>query len=172
MPLSLGEADAVARDVLSQVRPLCVKAEIAGDLRLRSTEPISRLVLVCRPHPKSLVALDRLMVRLGSPVRSESSYGILMLDSHLIFPELSRIKIYWCLPGQFGGFLFLHTGPVGFVWRMEKFWRDHGGDRFADGFLWRDGEMLLSESEEEFFGHLGVKPVPPEKRSLPAPVTA
>lgn len=169
MPLSLGESEALASKLIAQCRPLCRKVEVAGAVRLKLNEPHTQITLVCRPEPKHLVSLDRLIVKWGTPLQSESQYGTMCLDAHTIFPDLSRIRIYWALPGQFGGLHFKQTGPQEFVWRMEAFWKKKGGDRFADGYLWRDGEMLLAESEEEFFGHLGVKPVPPEIRTRQAP---
>lgn len=169
MPISLGIAEQISGNILTKLKPLCAHCAVAGTVRLKLEEPVSCLQLVVRPVGRHLAVLDRLTITLGKPIRDESSYGKLVLDSHLVFPDLPRIKIHWSLPGQFGGLLFLHTGPVGFVQRMEQFWRDHGGDRFFDGYLFKNGEQLDSETEEDLFRHLGVPPVPPEKRILPRP---
>lgn len=181
-PMELKTARALAEGLVAELREACEQIEIAGSIR-RDKDPVKDIEIVARPKPRGrpefgrpLQMLDPLEARLEQLVKAEKLMpagkngprlktflvpapggGAIQLDLFIVRP-----------PATWGVILALRTGPSEFSkWLVTKV--DQGGAcpmhmTVTDGALWCRGEVIPTNTEEAFFGALGERWRPPDRR--------
>lgn len=166
--MNLIPARKIAEKILLEIRPFCVRAEIAGSIR-RGREHVNDIDLVVLPKPGGLADLQGRFHR-ACKVRAEGPQNAIyelvngfQLDVFFAYERhdlLSPMTTNWgtlllCRTGskEHNIHLVMHAKRVGLIWKP-----------YAGVFSQDSAECLASATEEEIFKALGLPFIAPELR--------
>lgn len=162
---SYAEAYKIASEVLEQLRPHCLRIEIAGSIR-RKKEYVKDIEIVAIPRPYS-TGEDGIagVVNKWRKVKGEMEYGKTKYTQRIL-PEGIKLDLFFAEEGNWGSIFAIRTGSADFShqvlargWVRQCF-------KSEGGYLFRDGEKYEMREEEDLFKIIGIPYVEPEKRNL------
>jgi DNA polymerase/3'-5' exonuclease PolX len=163
------DALAIARDVVTDLEPLCSRIKVAGSLR-RMRPHVSDIEIVAEPH--CTADLFGAQLPQVEPIRRMAeSWGVIVKGGEKyiqVHTAMSGMKIDLFLvtpPADYFVILAIRTGPANLgqlaVTRMHDFGRRCEAGRIIDK---RTGEQLLCMEEADFFRAAGLPCLPPRQR--------
>lgn len=181
--MRLDHAQRIAADVVMKLRPYCEKIEVAGSIRRMAPHcgDIEVVVIPKQLPQPSLLGADEMVRHPGfakcvaqwKKVKGDAANGkytqrIIMLDLPSVNEKEFKLDIFTADKNNFGYIMAIRTGSEEFSKRLANRWVELGlhGDA---GFLYKDGEKMLTPTEEDFFKLLKLDYVEPHKRNIPSP---
>ena len=162
------EVYAVALDVLEQLLPFCVRAEICGSVRRGKPFP-KDLELLIIPKPYTTGAVESgiaLVVNRWVKVKGELVYGKTRYTQRLL-PSGIKLDLFICTDETNWGYLYaLRTGSADFNKKVLFSGLKSRGFKCKDGYVFRDGEKLEVREEINLFRMAGVLYKEPSERNL------
>jgi DNA polymerase/3'-5' exonuclease PolX len=161
------EAKKLADDLIATLRPLCVRAEIAGSVRRLKQTDIKDVEIVAIPNPVHAFELLRIVnSKWGKPSAGEWPSKYTKIRSQY------SIDLFWPNAETWGLIYFIRTGPAEFGHRMLGYWKQiTNGGYSEDGVLHlADGTPVFTPEEADVFrvleqyGKVRCPFIPPEKR--------
>ena len=168
------QAERIAADFLSALRPFCERAEAAGSLRRGKTE-VGDVEIVVQPILRpvrglfgDVMGMENALERFpwaawGQVVKGGPRY------KQILTPHGVALDVFVVLPpAQWGLIYLLRTGPADFSrWVVTP--RRKGGGlpshlRVKDGAVWQGKEIIPTPTEADVFRLLGMEPIPPARR--------
>jgi len=180
--MKLNQAESIAREIVDELRPGCDRIEIAGSIR-RGKSEVKDIEIVFIPH---IVYRITDLFGAGEPVpATDPLLGdliylcVLKRDEEVKRwgPKYKRgihvassmvVELFRAEPDNWGYIFALRTGPAEFNHLLVS--RDWQGGamppnlKVQDGYLWRNGQLVVTPDEETFFAEVGIPCWPPEER--------
>jgi len=174
--IPLSQAQALAEDFLTAIRPLCERAEVAGSVR-RGKAEVGDVEIVVQPR------VARVQVGLFEDMTEErdlletdflwEAWGKVLKDGprfkQIFTPHGVALDVFIVRPpAQFGLIYLIRTGPADFSkWMVTP--RSRGGALppglvVRNGAIWRGLELIPTPTEADVFRVLGLEPIPPAER--------
>ena len=171
------QAEQIAADFLTALRPFCERAEVAGSLR-RGKAEVGDIEIVAQPILRPVRGLFGDVMGMenaletfpwaawGQIVKSGPRYKQLITPQG---PKCATLDVFIVLPpAQWGLIYLLRTGPADFSrWVVTP--RRKGGGlpshlRVKDGAIWSGKEIIPTPTEADVFRLLGMDYIPPAQR--------
>ena len=173
--MSYKEAFALAEQVSAELTPLVAKLKCVGSLR-RRRKRIGDIEFLAMPHfdvdllghqTPIIDPLRRAMTEMGTWIKG----GERMMQVTDLFGNAgARLELYLVHPpASWGSLLAIRTGPAELGRYVMTVCREHGV-KHKDGYARRlaGGELVPTETEEEFFALAKVDCLPPMLRDAQA----
>jgi DNA polymerase (family 10) len=139
---------------LAELSPLSKRMEIAGSIRRNKAEP-KDVVLI----PKNEQCKRRIMAYAKMHKTGNIGHG----SHHLSYiTDGVEIELYFTSDEDWGAMLMYATGTNQYNIMMRTYAKFKGMKLSQHG-LFRDGKMIVGETEEEIYAALGKKWKPPKK---------
>lgn len=161
------EALSIASDVLEQLRPHCIRAEIAGSIR-RKKPMVKDIEIVAIPKPYSVglfesglaTVVDRWEIVKGTLEYGRTKY------TQRILPEGIALDLFFPDLENWGNIFAMRTGSADYSRHvLARGWVRRGFNS-KDGYLIRDGERCEIREEKDLFKLIGLPYSEPEDRNL------
>jgi len=165
--IPLAAADAIAADVLAQLKPHCERIAIAGSVR-RRRPTIGDLEIVCLPKPYDPSPLFcsgiATVVNQWEKVKGELPCRY----TQRILPSGLKLDLFMPHPDGFGLQLAIRTGSADWSHRVLATSWARAGFTSKDGLLRRnsDGAICPTPTEEALFRMIGLRWTAPEDREV------
>jgi len=160
----LAEAEAVALEVLEQLKPYCIRAEIAGSIRRKKAD-CGDIEIVVIPKPYSVGLLEdgiASVINKWQRVKGELPCRY----TQRILPEGIKLDLFFAEEGNWGYTFALRTGSADFSHKILANGWVRQGFKSENGYLFKDGERFEVREEKDLFRLIGVRYVEPENRNL------
>lgn len=170
--MKLERATIIADKVVTALRPLCERIEIAGSVR-RARPEVNDVDLVLLPRPGQTAAIKaRCRERCAQVTDGEQNSifrlqlpDLTTLQLDLFFARPASADLLESTPGNFGSILLCRTGS-----KEHNIWIVEHAKRL--GLTWQPyrgvvdaaGRVIASETEAEIFRALELQFIPPESR--------
>lgn len=163
------EAYAIALDVLSQLEPHCIRAEIAGSIR-RKKPMAGDIEIVAIPKPYSMGGLFddngiATVVNKWEKVRGDMEYGKTRYTQRIL-PSGIALDLFFAQEDNWGMTFALRTGSADYSYKVLASTWVSMGYKSVEGYLMRDGKQYPIREEIDLFNLLNLRYVEPEKRNL------
>ena len=160
------EANAIAEDLVNQLRPHCSKIDIAGSIR-RGRSTIGDIEIVCLPLPYEATPLFRSGIALVVEQFEKVKGELPCRYTQRILPSGMKLDLFMPDPAGYGLQLAIRTGSA--EWshkRLATAWVRAGFK--SEGGLLRDqaGRVLPCRTERELFDRIGLRWVDPADREV------
>ena len=156
--MNLEKAEIIAQKYLEEIRPFCIKAEIAGSIRRKKPE-VKDIEIVAIRDPKNISAfkdwLDKLYKIKGD---------ILGKYTQRQLPEGINLDLFFADDDNWGCIFLIRTGPWEFSKRMMGEVTRQMGYVQEGGYLWKNGEKVSVPTEKSWFSMMGLEWIEPSKR--------
>jgi DNA polymerase/3'-5' exonuclease PolX len=162
--IPLAQAQAIADEVVAQLRPHCEQIDIAGSIR-RRRPTIGDIEIVCIPKPYDATPLFRtglaLVVEQWEKVKGELPCKY----SQRLLPSGMKLDLFMPDPRGYGLALAIRTGSAEWSHHVLAAGWVKAGFR-SEGGLLRDlrGQGVRLRTERAVFDLIGLPWVPPEER--------
>ncbi|MFZ3011399.1 MAG: hypothetical protein WA060_00135 [Minisyncoccia bacterium] len=160
----LAEAQAIALKVLEQLKPYCIRAEIAGSIRRQKSE-VKDIEIVAIPKPYSVGLLEdgiASVVNKWKKIKGELPCKY----TQRVLPEGIKLDLFFAEEGNWGSVLAIRTGSADYShYVLANGWVRNGFNS-SGGYLYRNGEKYELREEAELFRLIGMSYVEPEDRNL------
>ncbi len=158
------EAHRIALDVLEQLRPHCIRIEIAGSIRRKKPE-VGDIEIVAIPKPFETGLFQS---GIASVVNQwEKVKGELPCKyTQRILPEGIKLDLFLAEEGNWGSILAIRTGSAEYSHRVLANGWVREGFKSEGGFLFREGERYEVREEQDLFQMARVAYIEPEGRNL------
>jgi DNA polymerase/3'-5' exonuclease PolX len=163
----LAEAEAIALKVLEQLKPYCIRAEIAGSIRRKKAD-CGDVEIVAIPLPYSTGLLEdgiASVVNKWTKIKGEMNYGKTKYTQRIL-PEGIKLDLFFAEEGNWGSVLAIRTGSADYSHKVLANGWVRQGFKSEGGYLFRDGERYEVREEKDLFKLIGVRYVEPEDRNL------
>jgi DNA polymerase/3'-5' exonuclease PolX len=183
--LNLIEAKRIAEELLEEMRPYCIRCEIAGSIRRRKTEVKDIEIVVCPSweidgtglFADEFQQLNRLL-QWAFDAEAVGRIQWIKPGAHEIIPwEPKREGKYWrgllpegikldlflTAPENWGIIFLIRTGAAEFSEAVVTHAK-HIGKPCINGSLTIDGKPVETREEQDVFDLLNLAYIPPEKR--------
>lgn len=163
------EAYAIALDVLEQLRPHCIRAEIAGSIR-RKKAMVGDIEIVAIPKPYSTGGLFNdngiaTVVNQWEKVRGNMEYGKTKYTQRIL-PSGIALDLFFAEEDNWGNIFAIRTGSADYSYKvLASTWASQGY-KSEGGYLFKNGEKFGAKEEKDLFEKLGLRYVEPEARNL------
>jgi DNA polymerase/3'-5' exonuclease PolX len=182
--MKLDEARQVAEEIVAALAPACERVEIAGSIR-RCVPEVKDVEIVFIAKTETFVQdlfgdVVKEICHADLVIADLIDGGVLARDEQVKRwgPKYKRaihcssrmvVELFRAQPDNWGYILALRTGPAGF----NKIWAAYvreGGClpsylRLKGGYVWQNGERVVTATEESFFATILVRCWPPEERA-------
>lgn len=161
------EAYKIALDVLEQLRPYCIRAEIAGSIRRKKSD-IGDVEIVAVPLPYSIGLLEdgiASVVNKWQKIKGEMEYGKTKYTQRVL-PEGIKLDLFFAEEGNWGSVFAIRTGSADYSHKVLANGWVRQGFKSDGGYLFRDGEGYEVREEKDLFKLIGIPFVEPEYRNL------
>ena len=157
----------IASEVVEQLRPHCIRIEIAGSIRRKKPE-VKDIEIVAIPKPYSIGLFESGIASVVN--RWEKVKGDMMYEktkyTQRILPEGIKLDLFLVEEGNWGSQLAIRTGSADYSrYVLAREWM-RNGFKSEGGYLYRDGEKYEVREEKDLFRMIGVAFVKPEKRNV------
>lgn len=170
------KAHALAQAIVADLKPGCVRAEIAGSVRRKKPE-VGDVEVICIPAYQGDLFGGRGQSLLDPILSSLVERGLFLppeksgdrYKQYVIAAHACNLDLFLVEPETWGVLYAIRSGPAEFSKRLVTE-RSKGGflpDGYsvAHGRLWdADGCAVETPSEEAFFAALGMEFIEPERR--------
>ena len=164
---SHAEALKIATSILEQLRPHCIRAEIAGSIRRK--KPFVKdieIVAIPKPYQTGLFGSGIApIVEQWEKVKGELEYGKTKYTQRIL-PEGIKLDLFFATEENWGSIFAIRTGSAEFSHKVLANGWVRQGFKSEGGFLFREGERYEVREEKDLFKMIGVKYVEPEFRNL------
>ena len=157
----------IAVEILEQLKPHCLRIEIAGSIR-RKKKDIGDIELVAIPLPYATGLFENgiaSVVNKWEKVKGDLEYGKTKYTQRIL-PEGIKLDLFFAEESNWGSVFAIRTGSAKFSHKVLANGWVRQGFRSEGGYLYRDGERYEILEEEDLFKLIGVKYVAPENRDL------
>lgn len=163
------EAHAMALDVLEQLRPHCIRAEIAGSIR-RKKPMVGDIEIVAIPKPYSMGGLFNdndiaTVVNQWEKVKGDMEYGKTKYTQRIL-PSGIKLDLFFAQEDNWGSIFAIRTGSADYSYKVLASTWVSMGYKSEGGYLFKDGKRYEMREEKDLFELLGLRYVAPEKRNL------
>lgn len=161
------EAYKIALGVLEQLRPYCIRAEIAGSIRRKKTD-CGDVEIVAIPLPYSTGLLENgiaSVVNKWPKIKGEMEYGKTKYTQRIL-PEGIKLDLFFAEEGNWGSVLAIRTGSADYSHKVLANGWVRQGFKSEGGYLFRDGERYEVREEKDLFKLIGIRYTEPEDRNL------
>jgi len=163
----LTEAQAIAVELLLELKPHCERIEIAGSIRRNKVDVGDiDLVMIPKKYETGLFStgiatiLDKF-----EKVKGDLLYGQTR-NAIRIHPKGIKIDCYFCEPENYGLIKTIRTGSENFNRTVLIPSINRAGYKCIEGYLTYETEMIEVKEEKDLFKIIGLGYVEPQKRSL------
>lgn len=160
------EAYAIALAVLEQLRPYCLRAEIAGSIR-RKKAFVKDIEIVAIPKPYSAGLFESgiaTVVNKWEKVKGELEYGVTKYTQRVL-PEGIKLDLFFAEENNWGSIFAIRTGSADYSHRVLANGWCRRGFKSEGGYLLRGGEKFEVKEEKDLFRMIGVPYIEPEERN-------
>ena len=154
----LEKAQAIAQKYLAEIKPFCIRAEIAGSIRREKLE-VKDIEIVAIRDPKKISAFKDWLDKLYK-VRGD----ILGKYTQRQLPEGIKLDLFLADESNWGCIFLIRTGPWKFSQRMMGTVTRQKGFVQEGGYLWKNGKKCFVPTEASWFDMMGMEWVHPSKR--------
>ena len=163
------EAHAMALDVLEQLRPHCIRAEIAGSIRHKKPM-VGDIEIVAIPKPYSMGGLFNdydiaTVVNQWEKVKGDMEYGKTKYTQRIL-PSGIKLDLFFAQEDNWGSIFAIRTGSADYSYKVLASTWVSMGYKSEGGYLFKDGKRYEMREEKDLFELLGLRYVEPEKRNL------
>lgn len=161
------EALKIAEAALAELRPHCVRAEIAGSIRRKKSECGDiEIVAIPKPYKHGLFEDGMaLVVNKWKKVKGEMEYGKTRYTQRIL-PEGIALDLFICKEENWGNIFAMRTGSADYSHKiLASGWKDRWYVSI-DVRITKDGEEYDLYDEEDLFRLVGIPYVDPEYRNL------
>lgn len=158
------EAYKIALATLEELKPYCIRAEIAGSIRRKKSE-VGDIEIVAIPKPYSIGLFQS---RIASVVNQwEKVKGELPCKyTQRILPSGIKLDLFFAKEENWGLVFALRTGSADYSHKvLANAWVREGFKSEA-GYLYREGQRYEVCEEKDLFRLIGVPYIEPEDRNL------
>lgn len=154
----------IALEVLEQIKPYCIRAEIAGSIRRKKAE-VGDIEIVAIPKPYEIGLFQSgiaTVINQWEKVKGElpCKYTQRKLPSGI------KLDIFFAKKENWGLVFAVRTGSADYSHKILANGWVRNGFKSIDGYLFRDSERYEVREEKDLFKISGVAYVEPEKRNL------
>lgn len=163
----LAEAQAIALKVLEELKPHCIRAEIAGSIRRKKPE-VKDIEIVAIPKPYSTGLLEdgvASVVNKWEKVKGEMEYGKTKYTQRVL-PNGIKLDLFFAEEGNWGSIFAIRTGSADYSHHVLANGWVRQGFKSLGGYLYREGEKHEVCEEKDLFQMIGVSYTEPENRNL------
>ncbi|MFZ3011418.1 MAG: hypothetical protein WA060_00230 [Minisyncoccia bacterium] len=163
----LAEAEAIALKVLEQLKPYCIRAEIAGSIRRKKAD-CGDVEIVAIPLPYSTGLLEdgiASVVNKWPKIKGEMEYEKTKYTQRIL-PEGIKLDLFFAEEGNWGSVFAIRTGSANYSHKVLANGWVRQGFKSEGGYLFRDGERYEIREEKDLFKLIGIPFVEPEYRNL------
>lgn len=161
------EAYEIALSVLEELKPHCIRIEIAGSLR-RKKDDCGDVEIAAIPKPYSTGLLESgiaTIVNKWKKVKGELEFGKTKYTQRIL-PEGIKLDLFIANEENWGLIFAMRTGPAEYSHKVLANGWVRQGFKSQDGYLYRNGEKYEVREEEDLFKLIGIPYVNPEDRNL------
>ncbi|OGI15737.1 MAG: hypothetical protein A2878_02940 [Candidatus Moranbacteria bacterium RIFCSPHIGHO2_01_FULL_54_31] len=161
------EAYAIASDVLEQLRPHCIRIEIAGSIR-RKKPMVKDIEIVAIPKPYSTGATESgiaTIVNQWGKVKGTMEYGKVKYTQRTL-PGGIKLDLFFAEQENWGSIFAIRTGSADYSHKILARGWVQKGFKSEGGYLFRNGEKHEIREEKDLFKLIGVPYVEPENRNI------
>lgn len=161
------EAHAIALAVLEELKPHCIRAEIAGSIR-RKKESIGDIEIVAIPKLYVTGTGENglaLVVNKWEKVKGNMEYGKTKYTQRIL-PEGIKLDLFFADEANWGLIFAMRTGSADFSHKVLADGWCRRGFKSVGGYITRDGERIDVGEEIDLFRISGVLYKEPEDRNL------
>jgi DNA polymerase/3'-5' exonuclease PolX len=154
----------IAEATLEQLRPHCIRAEIAGSIRRKKAE-VGDIEIVIIPKPFELGLFESgiaSVVNKWEKVRGELPCKY----TQRILPEGIALDLFFAEESNWGNIFAIRTGSADYSHKVLATQWVKCGFKSIDGHLWREDEQYSLCEEEDLFQLIGIPYVAPEYRNI------
>jgi DNA polymerase (family 10) len=154
----------IAQATLEQLRPHCVRAEIAGSIRRKKSE-VGDIEIVAIPKPYENGLFESgiaTVVNRWAKVRGDLPCKY----TQRILPEGIALDLFIVEEGNWGNLFAMRTGSAEYSYKVLASRWVQLGFKSIEGYLWREDERYDLPEESDLFRLLGIPYVVPELRNL------
>ncbi len=158
------ETFVIATAVLEQLKPHCIRAEIAGSLR-RKKPMVGDIEIVAIPKPYLTGMFENgiaSVVNKWEKVRGELPCKY----TQRILQEGIALDLFFAEEGNWGNIFAIRTGSADYSYKvLASAWAEQGY-KSDGGYLFKDGKRYEMKEEKDLFDLLNLRYVEPEKRNV------
>jgi DNA polymerase/3'-5' exonuclease PolX len=182
-----GHVAQIAEHLVRNLEDSCLRIQTAGSF-LRKKAECGDLEIICIPRPGRPrpefgqtriytswldLALHHLECDgfLGRRIKDGDKYKQISIATErygLVIPDVFVLDLFIVRPDSWGVQLMIRTGPADFSHRMVTNKKQGGAlpddMKVADGLLWKDGQVVPTLEEADFFEAIGLPRYEPEVR--------
>lgn len=161
------DALAIANEVLEELRPHCVRIEIAGSIR-RKKALVGDIEIVAIPKPYTTGAVESgiaLVVNKWMKVKGKMEYGKTKYTQRIL-KEGIKLDLFVADETNWGLIFAMRTGSADFSHKVLASGWVSRGFKSIGGYMTRDGEKLEVKEEVDLFRIAGVLFKQPSERDL------
>lgn len=164
--IPLEVAQNVANDIIEQIKPHCIKCDIAGSIR-RQRPTVGDIEIVCLPKPYVPDPLFRsglaLVVEQWEKVKGELPCKY----TQRLLPSGIKLDLFMPDPLGYGLVLAIRTGSAEWCKRVLAPAWVRAGYHSKDGVLcMKDGFAISARNERELFSTIGLSWTDPKDREV------
>lgn len=159
--MNLQKAEEIAERVVNDIKPFCLRVEVAGSVRRKKLDDIKDLEIVAFPNNKFLLELRAVVNNKYGPPQAGA-----FPSKYTKIRGLYPIDFFWANQNNWGMIYFIRTGSADFVKRALGHWKKISkGGSCSEGILYDgDGMMVPTYEEIDVFKALKTGFIQPEKR--------
>lgn len=164
---SYAEAHRIASEVLDQLRPHCIRVEIAGSIRRKKPEVKDiEIVAIPKPYDSGLFPSGIAnVVNQWEKVKGGMEYGKTKYTQRIL-PSGIKLDLFFAEESNWGSILAIRTGSADYSHKvLARGWVGRGF-KGEGGHLMRDGMKYEVKEEKDLFELIGIPYVEPENRNL------
>jgi DNA polymerase (family 10) len=160
------EAYEIASRILEELKPHCLRIEIAGSLR-RKKNDVGDIEIVLIPLPYSTGIFESgiaAVINKWEKVKGELESGKTKYTQRIL-PEGIKLDLFIAEEGNWGSILAIRTGSAEYSHKVLANGWVRQGFKSDSGYLYRNGEKYEVREEEDLFRLIGIPYVNPEDRN-------
>lgn len=173
----LKEAAAHANEVVTALKPYCIKIEPAGSIR-RKKEDVGDIEIVCLPERQGLILNGQIQLFEAVPIQQQPLPEFVKIVNQWpsvkgdprgkytqrILPCGIKLDLFIANPDNWGLILAMRTGSSHFsMVNLACTWSAMGYEA-ANGVLYKDGKKFVFPEEQDLFELLHISWIEPELR--------
>lgn len=158
------EAYGTALEVLEELRPHCIRIEIAGSIRRKKTE-IGDIELVAIPKPYNIGLFQSGLASVVNKWKKVKG-NLPAKYTQRILPSGIKLDLFFASEENWGLVYALRTGSAEYSHKVLASGWVRNGFKSIDGYLFKDNQRYKIREEEDLFRLIGVQYVEPEYRNL------
>lgn len=165
--MEYSKAIIIANNILAELRPHCIRAEIAGSIRRQKPEAKDiEIVLIPLPYDTELFESDiATVINKWEKVKGELEYGKCKYTQRIL-PEGIKTDIFIAEPGNWGLIFELRTGSADYSHKVLASAWVARGYHSKEGYLYHGHHKFECLEEIDLFNRLSIPYVEPKDRNL------